>query len=54
MSAVIDSVSLVSGVLTIASFFQANLPANDPEGATVQIKAGLGDDSSSGLVRYGQ
>lgn len=51
MSGIVDSIGVLSGILTIASFFQSNLPSNDPAGATVQIKSGLGDDSSGNLVR---
>jgi len=51
MSGVLDAIGLISGGLGIIQFFLDNLPANDPAGASVQIKAGLGDDSSSNLVR---
>lgn len=50
MSGVLDAIGLISGGLGIIQFFLDNLPANDPAGASVQIKAGLGDDSSSNLV----
>lgn len=51
MSGVLDAIGLISGGLGIIQFFLDNLPANDPAGASVQIKAGLGDDTSSNLVR---
>lgn len=50
MSAVLDGIGLVSGVLGIISFFQDQFStAQNPQGATVQIKAGLpqGDDDPS-------
>ncbi|KAK5173155.1 uncharacterized protein LTR77_003277 [Saxophila tyrrhenica] len=49
MSGFIDAIGLLSGGLTIAAFLQSNLPSNSPAGASVQVKAGLGDDSSSNL-----
>jgi hypothetical protein len=51
-NAVIESIGVISGVLGVVSFFQSNLPAIHPAGATVQVKAGLGDDTSTDLVRY--
>ncbi|KAK5164892.1 uncharacterized protein LTR77_009556 [Saxophila tyrrhenica] len=52
--AVIDSIGLISGGLTIASFFMDNLPGggSSPVGAHVQIKSGLGDDSISNLKGF--
>lgn len=44
-----DAIGVVSGALGIVQFFMDNLPTKDPEGATIQIKAGLGDDNSDGL-----
>ncbi|KAF1981686.1 hypothetical protein K402DRAFT_386033 [Aulographum hederae CBS 113979] len=49
MAAALASIGLAADVLGIASFFQSNLPADDPTGATIQIKAGLGDGESSNL-----
>ncbi|KAK5122729.1 hypothetical protein LTR85_003644 [Meristemomyces frigidus] len=49
MSAALDAIGLISGVLGIVSFFQTGFPTSTPEGTTVQIKAGLGDSSSSGM-----
>ncbi|KAF2171031.1 hypothetical protein M409DRAFT_19004 [Zasmidium cellare ATCC 36951] len=45
----VDTVGFVSGIFTIVGFFQTNFPGSAPEGAKVQIKAGLGDDNSSEL-----
>lgn len=42
-----EAIGLISGVLGIVSFFQSNFPAQDPKGAKVQIKAGLGDKDSN-------
>lgn len=47
---VVDTIGVVSGIFTIVGFFQSNFPGSTPEGAKVQIKAGLGDDESSELV----
>jgi hypothetical protein len=49
MSAAIDAIGLVSGVLGIVSFFQDNISAQPPQGATVRVKAGLegGDEDAS-------
>jgi hypothetical protein len=38
MSAVVDAIGVVSGVLGIIGFFQSNFPEGKPEGATVNIK----------------
>ncbi|KAB8416321.1 hypothetical protein FH972_024841 [Carpinus fangiana] len=50
MSAAIDGIGIISGILGIIGFFQDNIPSNPaPQGATIQVKAGLGDDSSNSL-----
>ncbi|RGP58511.1 hypothetical protein FSPOR_11880 [Fusarium sporotrichioides] len=46
----VDVIGLVSGVLTIVSFIQSQVPDKPKEGAAVRIKAGSGgtDDEGSG------
>ncbi|KAF5228856.1 hypothetical protein FAUST_10830 [Fusarium austroamericanum] len=46
----VDVIGLVSGVLTIVSFIQSQIPDKPKEGAAVRIKAGSGgtDDEGSG------
>lgn len=50
MTEVINAIGVVDSIFTIIGFFQSNLPPRAPDGATVQIKAGLGDDASNNLV----
>ncbi|PVI06875.1 hypothetical protein DM02DRAFT_581396 [Periconia macrospinosa] len=41
------AIGLVTEVLGIISFFQDNLPARSPKGATIRIKVGLEDNSAN-------
>ncbi|KAI5247358.1 hypothetical protein E4T42_06012 [Aureobasidium subglaciale] len=49
MAAALDAIGLISGGLGIIQFFLDNVPSSTPQGASVQIKAGLGDDTSDNL-----
>lgn len=45
-----DAIGALGKVLTILSFTKVNMPLNTPQGASVQMKWGLGNAASSGLV----
>lgn len=50
MSGILETIGLISGGLGIVQFFLDNVPTSSPQGASIQIKAGLGDDTSDNLV----
>lgn len=45
-----DASGALGKVLTVLSFAKANMPSNAPQGASIQIKYGLGNASSVGMV----
>ena len=57
-AAIVDAIGLFGTGLTLIGFLQSNWPTDNPEGATVNIKAGLpaldaeGDDLVSVLSVY--
>ncbi|ORY16598.1 hypothetical protein BCR34DRAFT_597605 [Clohesyomyces aquaticus] len=56
-AAIVDAIGIFSAALTTIGFFQSNWPGNAPEGATVNIKAGLPElgnegDSLGGSINH--
>ncbi len=52
MSAFIDGIGAVSGVLGIIQFAKDNIPSDPPVGAAIRVKLGLGTKGDShGIVR---